>query len=777
MYELINTSLPNGLIPGTHGFATVAMTKGLADSLRMRIEAFCSYTHRTSSHDDSYYKENPTNWFCVKLPQGEHIVGRVAPSDFDYTGRTNRLARLRIFGDKEMPEVGGAVVLEKGKEWFKQPWCGDPRYLDEDRNTAGQLRMASAKQMKSAPAWDAHFGVDGSRLARQMAWQLEKNLSAGGKAIYFKTSTVWDINGEKLLGLFSDLIKLLPVQLQSKVTFSTYSASLPDGTGCALRGIYDRDRFFDSVSATQAWVDCENHRVVNAELLPSSAQAEKLQTDAKLGIRRQASGPKPTGSVISHGHSYSRQDVASSPGYFGERKTDKLFVGIIVAIVIVVIIFFVTMWMIVHDSREKESNSYRPENVPIEVSGSHDESLSNAQAEKEEAPAPIAADARQKADPARKDEAERERNREEEDKRRKDLEAAAEKMDADEKGRRVKKKQWDDLMKAFTSAQIEGVGKPKTSDHKPLENSETNELFSVYYYIHNGVLTNEVAQYKSLKVKTDDSPIYIGTGTSGRKAKDVLSDSPVVLWMKNSKVWFDWSFRKHKESFWFEQKGCESRDLQIECFGKDENVFKTWEKVYNVVYLVEVEDGDGRWISIEWNKPKFSLQDAVNEINMKRSGSAKKNNEKVKRNKTGMSKGELEAAISQATNQLSGIQQKIDEYKKNIHDYDQADNAVKEVEKRIREAKSEQEKKELKGNRQTLIDEKNRKGDIVNGERGKLRKEKENKIIVENNIKNLEKELKDLNGKQKGPVDTGIPEEVVRKMKFRVSVVDKGSRR
>ena len=42
MYELVNTSLPNGLIAGTHGFATVAMTKGVQDVLRGRLEALCA---------------------------------------------------------------------------------------------------------------------------------------------------------------------------------------------------------------------------------------------------------------------------------------------------------------------------------------------------------------------------------------------------------------------------------------------------------------------------------------------------------------------------------------------------------------------------------------------------------------------------------------------------------------------------------------------------------------------------------------------------------------
>lgn len=285
MYELVNTSLPNGLIAGTHGFATVAMTKGVPDILRGRLEALCAYTHRTSVHDATYYQQNPVNWFHVTLPQGEHVVGRVAPSDFDYTGRTNRLARLRVFSVNEMPAVGGAEILAREKHWFVQPWQGDPRYLDEDRNTCGHLRMINPARFSDAPAWNSVFGSGGLRYAQQVAWQIEKNLASGGKTIYFKTSTTWDASGEKLLGLFVDVINLLPVEMRPRVTFSTYPVSLPGGTGCSLRGIYDRDKSFDASSATQAWIDCENAKVVHAELLPTSGFDRKTETKNAFGSR------------------------------------------------------------------------------------------------------------------------------------------------------------------------------------------------------------------------------------------------------------------------------------------------------------------------------------------------------------------------------------------------------------------------------------------------------------------------------------------------------------
>ena len=277
MYELVNTSLPNGLIAGTHGFATVAMTKGLPDVLRNRLEALCAYNHRTSAHDQTYWNQNPVNWFHVTLPQGEHVSGCVAPADFDYTGRTNRLAKLRIFASGEMPIVGAAEILRTEKNWYRSTWQGEPCYLQENKAVCGVLRMQNPKAYSSAPAWDELFGANGFRLAQQFAWQLEKNISGGGKPIYFKTSAVFDLTGERLLGLFADLINLLPVELRARATFSTYPAAMPNGFFCHLRGVYDSDKIFEINSSVAPWIDCENARVVHPEMLPTAGNTKLAQ--------------------------------------------------------------------------------------------------------------------------------------------------------------------------------------------------------------------------------------------------------------------------------------------------------------------------------------------------------------------------------------------------------------------------------------------------------------------------------------------------------------------
>ncbi len=266
MYELINTSVPNGLIAGTHGFATVSMTRGMPDAIRTRVESFCAYPHRTSTHDQTYYTENPVNWFHLMLPGGGHVVGRTAPADFDYTGRTNRIARTLYFSLREMPVNGGAYVLMAEAKRFCESWSGEPRYLPEDKAVETSLRVAGRPNGLQPMHWVKMFGPEGTVYAQRFAVLLSQNLLTG-KGIYFKAARS-DADGRRLLGLFSDLINLLPTELAVQVTFSTFSACVPNGITCHLKGLYDKNRTFETLSALQPWIDCENCCVMHPELLP-----------------------------------------------------------------------------------------------------------------------------------------------------------------------------------------------------------------------------------------------------------------------------------------------------------------------------------------------------------------------------------------------------------------------------------------------------------------------------------------------------------------------------
>ena len=279
MFELVHTSAANGLIAGTHGYAPVEMTRSMPDGLRNRVEVFCGYAHREGA--------NPVNWFHAILEKGEHIVGRVAACEKDYTGRTNRLAKVRVWSAGEMPRCGAAELLATGGEWFRAVWDGEVRYLDEVQGSA----------------WARVFGARGDELCQKVAWQVERNLETG-KSIYFRTSVEWDCDGEKLLGLFREVIGAMPEEVRRRVTFATYPAAMPGGAVCHLRGSLgeDEDAGFERMKGVCAWVDCVGERVVNEEFLPreglkkvdareeelEAAKVEIEELKAKVGVEQRA---------------------------------------------------------------------------------------------------------------------------------------------------------------------------------------------------------------------------------------------------------------------------------------------------------------------------------------------------------------------------------------------------------------------------------------------------------------------------------------------------------
>ena len=778
MYELVNTSLPNGLIAGTHGFATVAMTKGVSDVLRGRLEALCAYTHRTSVHDATYYQQNPVNWFHVVLPQGEHVVGRVAPSEFDYTGRTNRLAKLRIFGAQEMPSVGAADVLQKEKLWFSQEWQGNPRYLDEDRNTCGHLRMLNPVQASSAPAWDALFGANGSRLAQQFAWQLEKNVSSGGKAIYFKTSASFDVSGERLLGLFADLINLLPPDIRANVTFSTYPVSLPGGTSCHLRGIYDRDKFFDTSAATQAWVDCENAKIVHPEMLPTQGSVkpqtpvlEKGKNAATISQVRQHNGPKfSTPKVSGRG-----PDPNSYQNLFPPKKQgpDILVISLIVGTVIILLVgagvFFRMMQS--YKKQMEDSGAAAAVEEQIDIAKRKAEEERKAQQQKEFAQ-------RQKA---ARDEQERARKQQEADNAAKEKDKA-EKREAAEKAEEAARREAEKAAKlaearnkqktAFSSAKVEGKGvppKPQTGFAQALDNPSE---FRVYYYA-GMVLTNEIAGYKAKndplnKRKIIDYTLWV---REPQHKVSPIKDSPVAIWMAGNKVWFDWSQRENKRRMWFKEST--SHDLQFDCFGISEDVFETWNKAYPVTYIISWGEEEGQSASCE--SREFKLSDAIDLVCKKEMESLKKKvtdaEEAVKENKKRIDQVKKEkAALDKQLKGFADETNKLETLKSELKAL-QEDRQTKKKQKKF-DDKAEEEFKNKQRELNKKINEQGaevQKLPINNVETKATRKKAELEKL-EGQVEKLDKDLKrsktDYDKAQKDPNREGK----VRDTSFSVSV-------
>ena len=635
MYELVNTSLPNGLIPGTHGFATVAMTKGTPDTLRTRLEAYCAYSHRTGAHDATYFNENPVNWFHVILPQGEHVVGRVAPAEFDYTGRTNRLAHLLVFPKSEMPAVGGASILQAEYNRFVEPWSGEARWLDVDKLTPDRLRLDIPTASNYAPAWRAMFGeATGLDIAKGFARLLTKNISSGGRTIYFKTSARHNADGTKLLALFADLIDLLPATERQKVAFATYPVSLPQGVICHLRGVYDRDRIFDAAAVTQPWVDCENGVVHNASLLPPE-ETRKAITSVKSIPSPEIRSPLPSRAVETKSHSLQN---LTHPGNDGTKTLFRWIVA--VALLMVISLIGWALWICfdhrqkTHDSGTEKTSQAESVNdtdplLPMQDKGPKAKTPGGAGSQdmKAEAQAAKAKAQGQKMEAGAEAAKKNEQNQRAEKSAGTESERA--KNDAlDQVRREAARKGAVAFESAGESKLLEGGMQAKYRDK---EKEMTNGTLRVFFYDKNGILTNAHAGFVPPKNKTIRNASWSLEPKPQKLADETSGMFLIWLDVKANKVYWDWTPHDRKIDRTWEKWFAETNEIDLVevCFGKTLEVRDTWKKIVGGAFsiAIEIEDGKGKYqMPFECNLDPFSphkclsVNDVINFVRGKEKG-------------------------------------------------------------------------------------------------------------------------------------------------------------
>ena len=588
MYELVNTSLPNGLIAGTHGFSTVAMTKGMPDAFRTRLESYCAYRHRTSAHDASYWRENPVNWFHVVLPQGEHVAGRVAPADFDYTGRTNRLARLLAFGRDEMPAIGGAAVLGAMANRLQEPWSGDARWLSTDKVTSQHLRMVLPPDASDAPAWRAIFGdAEGLKLAKGFARLLGRNASGRGRPIYFKASPAWDADGSKMLGLFADLINLLPMERRAGVTFATYPDAMPNGVAIQLRGVFDRDRAFDASATVSPWVDCENARVHNAAMLPAE--------EARMEVVSISNGEIPSATCSKRPV---RNSVSSRTNQLPIKKTGFPLSVIVLIIVAVVVVGGSIAWglKLIAESQRSNSSVASGQNqtpgdqktktaggtAPTKCDEPSQKAAADAEADRERKKAEEEKSKENAANERRRRE-QQERERAKEERRAEIEQANREKVEADKLAH--EKVAFKDSAKVCVlSETIESKLGKEMSKAKI-----TNGSMRVFYYDKTGNFTNESAGFKPSRIwgaspQFTPSPAELKRRTGGA----------FWLWYYPEKTMLYWEWIGLEDTTrgkWFAKS--DEVNLCEMCFGKTQEVLEVWTvKVGTVRFSISVDPID-----------------------------------------------------------------------------------------------------------------------------------------------------------------------------------------
>lgn len=218
--ELIYTSAPRGLKPGTSGFCTVMMTRGIpSPTLELLERVSNNYNVLYLPYDDRA-RDNPVGVSLLKARFGNQnltVLSRTCAAGADHTGRSNILSHHLLISD--LNPGFGPVDAAVDPETFITGWTGEPE-LRESRDIDGFRDNVSVctlwRQTTGSERW-------AGRLAQ--SWMGE---APAPLYVVFPA-------GVNMLGLIKEAIGILPAERQWSATFSTYFCGLPSEMNCQVR--------------------------------------------------------------------------------------------------------------------------------------------------------------------------------------------------------------------------------------------------------------------------------------------------------------------------------------------------------------------------------------------------------------------------------------------------------------------------------------------------------------------------------------------------------------
>ena len=222
--ELVYTSSPQGILPGSHGFCTVAMSQGLPASMRIALESLTGYKAPPWA---TTLPQCPVEYLHGTVSAGGerfHVVGAVRAATPDHSGRSNKLAHFLILERGEL-DSNGPVALLRTEGEIRDSWNEAPTLLPPHRDLVPSIHRAPGichtwQKLAGDPGWAgalvSDFILDASKPTHIL--------------VPPETDT---------LQLADEAVALLPPEWRWRITFSTYwQRSLPNHT-CAWRFVFD----------------------------------------------------------------------------------------------------------------------------------------------------------------------------------------------------------------------------------------------------------------------------------------------------------------------------------------------------------------------------------------------------------------------------------------------------------------------------------------------------------------------------------------------------------
>ena len=276
--ELIYTSVPRGLKPGSCGFSTVFHTEGMLPNMTARLESLSGYNQLFPMGSPERYL-NPVAWSHVKLTIGEErvsVISRVADADADYTGRTNMFAHHIVLKRNELAPGGPAYLL------------GQPGFMASAYNE--EPRRAPFTRVIPTGISTPHTCSNWAQITGDPGWggALAQTAQTGGvAAIIFSP-------GMDMLALIEEAMALLPQSIRWNVTFNTYftraAAGIEYQWRCAVAGTEGERAAkagaaitIDLTQITEAptpspWVNAARTGIVPQELVRSESKSPMIRS-------------------------------------------------------------------------------------------------------------------------------------------------------------------------------------------------------------------------------------------------------------------------------------------------------------------------------------------------------------------------------------------------------------------------------------------------------------------------------------------------------------------
>ncbi|GIW70735.1 MAG: hypothetical protein KatS3mg102_0277 [Planctomycetota bacterium] len=277
--ELLYTSAPRGLRPGSSGFCTVRRSRGLSTWLQDRLEACSGYHPPPGLPLEAW----PPAFFHLQLRVGDRllsVLSRVGPAGPDHTGRPNQLAHHLVVEPHERPLAGPAWVL-------RQPGLMRA-FWDGELGETEPVRLPQTDRRPSrCVAWERACGDAG------WAGALVDRFVHGG------SRRLWVIYepGLDVLELIEEALALLPPDRRWEVGFHTLCEQSPPFGECHWRFCPRGGRGSRRARASgdEVWVLAELGRCERRGPLVALARGELQPAPGPIATRPPRPGPAAPG--------------------------------------------------------------------------------------------------------------------------------------------------------------------------------------------------------------------------------------------------------------------------------------------------------------------------------------------------------------------------------------------------------------------------------------------------------------------------------------------------